>query len=85
MKRSVTIIKSGGAKIITIPKAITKTLNLKVGDKLDLSIQNNSIVLSPVKHKLTLEELLAGSPKACFELTKEDREWINVMPQGKEV
>ncbi|MBS9426031.1 hypothetical protein [Photorhabdus caribbeanensis] len=35
--------------------------------------------------ELTLESLLAGSPKECFTVTDKDREWIDVNPVGKEV
>ena len=82
---SVSVRQSGGANIVSIPKAIVKTLGLEVGSKLELSIQDNSIVLTPVEVTLSLEELLAGSPKECFKITQEDREWIDAKPVGKEV
>ncbi|OKP00272.1 AbrB/MazE/SpoVT family DNA-binding domain-containing protein [Xenorhabdus eapokensis] len=81
----VVIRQSGGANIVSVPKAILKALNLHTGSKLDLSIQNNKIVLTPIEEELTLELLLAGSPKECFTVTDEDREWINANPVGKEV
>lgn len=81
---AIAIRQSGGANIISIPKAIVKTLGLQVGSELDLSIEDNKIVLTPIK-KTRLEDLLAGSPKACFEVTEEDREWIDTKPIGKEV
>ena len=76
--------QSGGANIVSIPKAIVTTLGLKVGSKLDLSIKDNAIVLTPITDRATLEELLAGSPKECFAITDEDREWIDAAPVGKE-
>ncbi len=82
---AVAVRQSGGANIISIPKAIVKTLGLHVGSKLDLSIVDNRIVLTPVEEELTLEALLAGSPKECFALTAEDQEWLNAAPAGKEV
>lgn len=82
---SVSVRQSGGANIISIPKAIVKTLGLTVGSKLDLSIVNNRIVLTPVQEELTLDALLAGSPKECFALTPEDEEWVNTTPAGKEI
>jgi len=77
--------QSGGANIVSIPKAIVKTLGLEVGSKLDLSIKDNTIVLTPVNETSSLEELLAGSPKECFKVTPEDRDWIDALPVGKEV
>ncbi len=82
---SVSIRQSGGANIISIPKAIVQTLGLDVGSKLNLTIQENSIVLTPIKDSLSLEELLAGSPKEAFSITQEDRDWIDEAPVGSDV
>ena len=81
---AVTVRQSGGAEIVSIPKAIGKSLGLEVGSKLDLSIVDNKIVLTPIKDDLSLEELLANSPKKGFRITDEDREWIDIQPKGKE-
>ena len=82
---AIAIRKSGGANIISIPKAIVKTLGLQVGSKLDLSIEENKIILTPMPEEVSLEDLLAGSPKACFRVTKEDSEWLDARPVGKEI
>ena len=79
----IAIRQSGGANIVSLPKAIVQTLGLEVGSKLNLSVENNKIILTPVVE--SLEDLLAGSPKECFKITDEDREWIDAKPQGKEV
>ena len=71
------IRQSGRANIISIPKAIVKTLGLHVGSKLELSIVEQNIVLKEIKEELTLEELLADSPKESFALQDEDREWLD--------
>jgi AbrB family looped-hinge helix DNA binding protein len=71
------IIKQMGSEnIVRIPKAILKTLDLHVGSKLDLSIVDNKIVLTPVVKKQTLDELLAGSPQKKLRMTKEDQQWL---------
>ena len=82
---AVAVRQSGGANIVSIPKAIVNTLGLHVGSKLDLSIVDNRIVLTPIEEELTLEALLAGSPKECFSVTEEDSQWLNTLPVGKEV
>lgn len=82
---AVAIRQSGGANIISIPKAIVEALKLHVGDYLDLSLEHNKIVLTPVEAALDLETLLAGSPKACFAVITEDRDWLNIVPLGKEL
>ena len=81
---TVTVRRSGGAEIESIPKAIGKALGLHVGSELDLSIVDNRIVLDPVVGKTSLEELLAGSPRENFRIKEEDREWIDAKPVGKE-
>ena len=81
----VSVRKSGGANIVSIPKAIVQLLGLEVGSKLDLSIEDERMVLTPVVEDLSIEDLLAGSPKKCFEVTKEDRQWLDLAPSGKEV
>ena len=79
------IRQSGGANIISIPKAILKTLDLKVGSTLNLSIEDSRIVLTPAVKEPSLEELLAGSPRESLRLTGEDRDWLTEAPAGKEV
>ncbi len=58
---SVALRQSGGANIISIPKAIVKTLGLHTGSKLDLTIKDNQIVLTPVENEITLEEPVGES------------------------
>ncbi len=81
---SVVICQSGGVSIVSIPKAIIKTLGLHVGSKLELSIKDDKIILTPEKEEMTLEYLLAESPKVCFQINDEDREWVDALPIGKE-
>ncbi|MBV1911572.1 MAG: AbrB/MazE/SpoVT family DNA-binding domain-containing protein [Kangiellaceae bacterium] len=82
---SIAVRQSGGANIVSIPKAIIKTLGLQVGSKLDLTIKDNKIVLTPINEELSLDALIEGSPQECFKVMEEDREWIDAVPKGKEV
>ena len=79
----VAIRQSGGACIISIPKVILRTLALGVGASLDLSIEDNKIILTPIKESLTLEAILEGSPKSALKLTEEDQQWLNSQSVGK--
>lgn len=81
----VTVRQSGGAEIVTIPKAIGSILGLHAGSKLELTIVDRKIVLTPADEDLSLEGLLVNSPKECFRVTDEDREWIDARPAGKEI
>lgn len=79
------IRQSGGANIISIPKAILKILGLHVGSKLTLSVVDTNIILTPVSEKMTLESLLAGTSKESLQLKDEDHEWLNAKSVGKEI
>ncbi len=82
---AIVVRQSGGANIVSIPKAVVNTLGLHVGSKLDMSIKDNKIVLTPITEELDLQAVLAGSPKECFNVTSEDREWLDAESVGKEV
>jgi len=81
----VAIRQSGGANIVSIPKVILRTLALETGSSLELTIEDNKIVLTPVKEALTLESVLQGSPKALLALVDEDQQWLSEEVVGKEV
>ncbi len=81
----VAIRQSGGASIISIPKVILRTLALDVGTSLELSIEDNKIILTPIKESLTLEKILEGSPKSALKLIEEDQLWLNSQSIGKEI
>lgn len=81
---TVVVRQSGGAEIVSIPKAIGKALGLHVGKEMSLSIIDNKLVLDPIVENTSLEELLAGSSRDCFRILEEDREWLDARPVGKE-
>lgn len=83
---SISVRQSGGANIVSIPKTIVQMLGLSVGSKLDITVEENRIILTPSSEDdVSLESLLKGSPKECFTVTEEDREWINAKPVGREI
>lgn len=82
---TVVVRQSGGAEIISIPKAIGKVLGLRVGSELDLSIVDNKLVLDPIVERTSLEDLLADSPRENFRILDEDLEWLNTKSAGREV
>ena len=82
---AVAVRQSGGANIISIPKAIVKSLGLEVGSKLDLSIIDDRIVLTPIRDELTLNQVLEASPKEYLAIRGEDKEWLGSPSQGREL
>jgi antitoxin MazE len=55
----VTIKKWGNSASLRIPSSIMKSLNLNVGDQIDIKEENGRIVIAPIKpDRFTLEDLL---------------------------
>lgn len=80
----ISIRQSGGANIVSLPKTVLKMLKLHTGSMLTVTVEDHKIVLTPSEEQLTLEVLLEGSPKANFQHTEEDKEWIETQPRGRE-
>ena len=60
-----TISKWGNSQGLRFPKGILKELNLSVGDKIKFLVQENKIVLEPVKKsrkKYSIDELVKQIP-----------------------
>lgn len=80
------IRKSGGANIVTFPKAIMKYLAADIGSSLSLEMIDGTVVCKKISDdSTTLESLMANSPKECFELSDEDKEWLGAKPVGTEL
>ncbi len=79
------IRKSGGASIVSIPKPILESLGLSVGSLVDLTVENQKIVLTPKSQESTLEELLAASPRRKLKIKPEDKDWLSSPAVGQEL
>ena len=51
---------------------------------LELTLENDRMILTPSAKELTLEQLLAESPQSLLALTSEDKEWLNAAAIGHE-
>ena len=61
-----TISKWGNSQGLRLPKSILEELNLSVGDKVKFFIQNDKIILEPIKKtrkKYNINELVKQIPK----------------------
>ncbi|OGT51866.1 MAG: transcriptional regulator [Gammaproteobacteria bacterium RIFCSPHIGHO2_12_FULL_42_13] len=85
MTAQLTVRKSGGSTIISLPKVVLETLKLHVGSVMELSLENNRIVLTPINEPMNLEDLLRACPSKKFALTDEDLEWVHAKNKGKEM
>jgi antitoxin MazE len=52
--------KWGNSLGVIIPQPIANEVGLRVGTEVNVEVVNNTIVISPVKRKYQLEDLLAG-------------------------
>ena len=77
--------KVGGSVMMAVPPALLDLLHLQAGSKIELDVKGNSLVLKPqARPRYTLDELLARKrPKK--RISKEDREWLNLAPKGREL
>ena len=80
-----TIRKWGNSAGTIIPATILQEVGLEIGDALDVQVVEGKVILSPVEGELTLDELLAGSPKESLVITDEDREWLDAPNVGREI
>lgn len=74
------IQKWGNSLAVRIPKAVCQQVKLEENTVIELTVDNESIVLSPVTERLTLEEMVALiTPKNKHEIVFPDDE-----PRGNE-
>ena len=82
-----TLKKVGGSLVMTVPAGARDALHLTAGQKLDIEVVEDTLVLKPAnvrRPKYTLEELLADcDPDAP--MSDEERAWHDVAPVGREL
>lgn len=77
--------KVGGSIMLAVPPALLDILHLRPGAKVGLAVQSGRLVVEPQQRpRYTLEELLAQcNPQA--RRSKEEREWLDGKPVGREL
>jgi len=82
MSPEVTISKWGNSQGVRIPKEIIESFNVHIGDKMKVSIENNRLILEPVKvgKKFNISELVNQIPNNY----KKEKEYFSA-PMGREV
>jgi antitoxin component of MazEF toxin-antitoxin module len=82
-----TIKKWGNSLATRIPKSVAESIDLHINQEVDIEAINGKIIVTPVRKKkeYKLAELLGQCKPGSMELTKEDQEWLNAKPVGKEV
>ncbi len=52
--------KTGDCLVISIPAELAAATELEQGSLVDISVTNGHVVLTPIKPRFTIEELVAG-------------------------
>ena len=77
--------KVGGSVMLAVPPALLNVLHLQSGSTVGLAIESGRLMIEPQpKPKYSLEHLLAQCD-GNYELTEEDREWLDMKPFGAEL
>ena len=82
MSPEVSISKWGNSQGLRIPKEIIESLDIKVGDKVKLFVENNRVIIEPIKKKkeYSIDELVAKIPNNYL---KEPE--VMTTPMGREI
>ena len=82
MSLVVSISKWGNSQGLRIPKEIINKLQMSVGDKVKVYIEDNRVVIEPIKKRkvYNIDELVANIPKDY----KKEAELIS-KPMGREI
>jgi antitoxin MazE len=75
-----TIQKWGNSQAVRIPKAILEIADMGENDRVELSVENGKILITPVKKHKPLQERIADY-KGDYSCS----EWDTGKPMGKEV
>jgi len=71
--------------MLAVPPAVLDLLELRVGTKVDIDVENGRLVIEPrLRPSYSLDELLAQCDESAA-LSTEDRDWIDANPAGNEL
>lgn len=81
--KSIALRKSGGSLILAVPAFFTDTNHLVAGDRVEVSMQGQDLVVRPVRRRAryTMEQLLAEHEGDIPRLL----EWETMPPVGQEM
>ena len=82
-----TIVRWGNSRGVRLPKVLLETASLADNDTVDVIAENGQIIIKKAETKrvrIPLSERLSGWDGKPYELTDEDREWLNMKPVGDE-
>jgi len=79
------IRKWGNSAGTIIPAPMLHAAGIALGDKVNIEAKAGTLLMTLVDEPMTLENLLAGSPKKSFRVLQDDKDWIDAKPSGREI
>ena len=79
------IRKWGNSAGTIIPAPMLHAAGIALGDKVNIEAKAGTLVMTLVYESMTLEDLLADSPKKSFRILEDDQNWIDAKPSGREI
>ena len=81
-----TIKKWGNSLATRIPKAIVDSVGLEIDQEVEIESIDGKIVITPCDRKIEyrLDDLLHQCDPEKMKTTKEDHDWLNDPPVGRE-
>lgn len=77
--------KVGGSVMLAVPPTLLDVLNLGVGAKVDIGVEDGRLVVAPrMRPSYSLAELLAQCDDSAPD-DNEDRAWLDSAPVGREL
>ena len=74
----------GNSAAVRLSQVLLKQINVKIGESLDVEVQEGRLILKPSEPAYTMEELLDGCTEENMRPTNEDKRWLNASPVGRE-
>jgi len=85
MQQPVTLCKVGGSTFLPVPPVFLRQLQLKAGEKVELELADNHLLIKPIaKKRYSMAELLAASNYSQPQ-SEEDRAWVDTPAVGREL
>ena len=85
METTIKLAAWGGSTALRIPKNFLQQLGIEDKSTVSLKISdNNELIITPVYRHKTLDERFSGW-NGTYELTHEDREWLDMKAVGEEI
>lgn len=78
------IRKWGNSAGTIIPVPMLDAAGIALGDKVNIEAKAGQLIMTLVDEPMTLEDLLADSPKESFKILEEDQGWMDSRPSGRE-